>query len=287
MITDEATLEEIAENNSKLDLVNFFVVDQGMPRTELGVGVWEVESFVGNNTKVKLARGSQASNSRPSPSPQPEPQPVVITMPQPEPEPSPSPGSGTEEGRSLKRQSSSAFDDPAAPLTSENLQKKRATMQLNTLLTLKDQILKAKKAGIWSATSEWARNSVNFWVLQTVVALEEMVKNNSPGAASVVYKFMVFLSEEALSSRCYPDWKDFAGIMPRLEAAAGTGTDEAKLLERLAVLPQNEEVNTDGIFETLLNFLICLLPSPAPPPNELLEARQPPAPYAQPRLSIL
>ena len=75
--------------------------------------------------------------------------------------------------------------------------------------------------------------------------------------------------------------------MPRLALAAGTMTDEAKLLERLAVLPQNRCVDTEGIFETLLNFLICLLPSPAPPPAELLEARQPPAPYAQPRLSIL
>ena len=77
MVTDEATLEEITENNSKLDLANFFVVDQAMPRTELGVGVWEVESFVQNNTSVKLSGGSQASNPRPSPSLQPARQPVV------------------------------------------------------------------------------------------------------------------------------------------------------------------------------------------------------------------
>jgi hypothetical protein len=232
-----------------VDREHFYVIDQCIPREQLGKGVWTVTSF--NSTTSKYTSATSRSGSRPSHGDEAATGAVELA---------PAAATGADDvlarrgTRRLRQHTSSGGDDDP-----EGLAAKKSRMVTDTLGTLKANIESAKDAGIWTSVNVLSNNSVLFWVEQTVGALEEMVRDAGSGDKNstqrIVCKFTCYLLQLAQESDCYPAWNSFKGLLPKLLETGGGAipqrtVDDAKLLEQLALTnpdADNEPVNVEGV----------------------------------------
>ena len=64
------------------------------------------------------------------------------------------------------------------------------------------------------------KDSVLFWVTQTVMGLEELLKDKPDCAVvkTIIANFTTYLIDMVQKSSCYLDWRQFAGIFPPTRA---------------------------------------------------------------------
>ena len=227
-----------------IDRDKYFVIDQCVPRDQLGKAVWVVSTYTSAQTSFQQKGPSQptmprtGSNQRMQPQAEDEnaaPDTALALH-----------VAGGGRRRTLRERPSDAFKDAdEVSLTNDDDDSpsaKQAKIVKQTLLTLKENIEDAKKANLWVSANKLSNNSVLFWVDQTVGALEEMVKDSPSSRGqteSIVNRFTCYFIQLAQESDCYPSWVQFKGLLPRLVAAGGASMisrtcDEAKLLENLA-----------------------------------------------------
>ena len=227
---------------SDIDYEKYFVVDQCVHREQLGKGVYTLSHFTGCENKFTSSGGSNAPQAFPRAGGVKRQgddlaaDTVAVVKPR----------------RTVLRENPSS-DGSSPAEEAERPAVRHARIVKETLQTLKTNVENAVKSGVWDSANRLSRNSVRFWVEQTVGALEEMVRDagtDRPQMQHVVCKFTMFLLQTVQDSDAYPVWRKFEGVFPRLIAAGGTAmpvrtVDEAKLLQNLAVA--EDVVDTDGV----------------------------------------
>ena len=229
-----------AEGPSDVDRDTYFVIDQCVPREQLGPKVFNVTCFsqtaskyqVSGPTRPSLGAGRAATgddargDERQDRAATGASVPVVRRS-----------NSRRLRAHASEHASSGPDDDPGM------LPSSKAKMVTDTLATLKLNIERAKEANIWISSNNLSNNSVLFWVEQTVGAMEEMVRDAGNGdknaSQRIVNKFLCYLIQMASDTECYPDWCDFKDLLPRLIEVGGPAVnprtiDDAKLLDNLA-----------------------------------------------------
>ena len=265
----------------EVDHETFFVIDQCIPRGELGKNVWTVTSYTSTESSFKTKgkgsfagsdTGGSGSATGGSGSSKGDPGTVIVVGPgtgSADASGTPgtpagqvvavpvvdNPAAGTalagaaRPGRNLRGHPSDAFNSDEFGEPCEEPAAKQARLVRETLQTLRRNIDEATAAGVWVSSNRLCNNSVHFWVEQTVGALEEMVRDagaNRSKTQGLVHKFMCYLQQLALNSDCFPYWHHFKGFFPRLVEAGGSEVqarviDEAKLLENLAQCKETDE----------------------------------------------
>jgi hypothetical protein len=252
--------------NNRFPLEHFFHIDQVICRRELGMNVWTTGTFLKTSNVGIVATGPACLADVPGLAP---PSALALTD-------GGAAGGGPATGggrarwgalqatggggaagggaafggsatgvaatgdRSLKRERSLAGEEPPSP---ESAALKKARTEREALQLLKANTVAAEKAGKWVHNEgSISPNSVVHWVGRTVIALEELSKDQRDVANAiqkVCFKYAAFIVKLLMRSPCYPDVIRFKGLLPRLVAICGdeidgTTCDECKLLEQLA-----------------------------------------------------
>ena len=217
----------------EIDRDQYFVIDQCVPRDQLGKGVYIVTAYSGTENKFQTSGPAPScalpAQAPPSAAPA-EAEPELSLQPE---ERVSSRGQGQ---RRLRENPSDAFKEEGFEEETESAAAKQARVLKETLLTLRHNIEAAKSANVWNSTNQLSNNSVLFWVEQTVGALEEMVADSAgrrPQCESIVSRFTCYLLELAQQSEIYPEWVAFKGLLPRLIAAGGQGVTSGSPTRRL------------------------------------------------------
>ena len=243
--------EDDGEEGTQVDVdrEQYFVVDQCVPREQLGKGVWIVSTFNSTSNRYHNSGPSQAQQrSLDTGGVQPQAELDGDKAPL-KPASCPERSIAIRVARNLRERPSDAFEDAE----DENPSAKQARVIKQTLLTLRGNIESFKQAGIWVSKNRLTNNSVLFWVEQTIGALEEMVTDSGSRRVqteNIVSRFTCYFLQLAQESACYPNWVEFKGLLPRLVVAGGVSIsqrtgDEAKLLESLAKTQPDQAAAVD------------------------------------------
>ena len=176
----------------KYDPVREYLIEQNIPQTALGLGVYTVEKFQGS-----MATGVTSGNQMPG-----LPSPSALQLTDDSGAGSSSDvratgggggatgggggatdgGGATGGGRGLKRDRS--IGDDGEPPSPEFASMKRARTERNALSLLKVMTVEAKRAGRWvHPPASMAPRSVLYYMGQTISALEELTKANESGTS--------------------------------------------------------------------------------------------------------
>ena len=199
----------------------FYVIDQRVPREQLGKGVYTLSSFTGTVNSFVSSGASNSGAGQPRARGVGHGEPKAFGAGEPE-EPAAATGAIQRRGKRLRENPADAF----SPLGEETEKPsvKQARVVMETLQTLRTNIETARKSEVWVSSNRLVNNSVLFWVQQTVGALEEMVRdagNDRSATQRIVFRFTCFFLQLAQDAECYPVWVQFKGLLPRLIEAGG------------------------------------------------------------------
>ena len=204
-----------------IDRDMFFVIDQCVPREQLGKGVYTLSSFTGTENKFVSSGASNSGAGQPRARGVGDGEPKAPGAGEPE-EPAAATCAIQRRGKRLRENPPDAFSPPEEETEKPSVKQARVVME--TLQTLGTNIETALKSGVWVSNSRLVYNSVLFWVEQTVGALEEMVRDAGSDRSAtqrIVGRFTCYLLQLAQDADCYPVWVQFKGLLPRLIEAGG------------------------------------------------------------------
>ena len=242
----------------KYDPVREYLIEQNIPQTALGLGVYTVEKFQGS-----MATGVTSGNQMPG-----LPSPSALQLTDDSGAGSSSDvratgggggatggggggatygGGATGGGRGLKRDRS--IGDDGEPPSPESAAMKKTRTEQQALMLLKSMTRDAKRAERWvHPPTSMAPRSVLHYMGKTIEALEELTKANNSDAKvrQVNFQYTGYAVRLLMNHRAYPDIIRFKGFLNRLVSICGDAIDdntkdECKLLEQIAAIDEDND----------------------------------------------